>query len=117
MKESDEIGTALADTLLVALVARYRESLARTDAEGLIPEYANAIRAFGRMSQEDQKAFVDFIQLAVCDSASTVLSVLGGGGRLDGVEGDFQILCNGQPVDGIQEAFLIAAEDIHGMRA
>ena len=117
MKESDKIGSALADTLLVALVARYRASLARPDAENLIPEYANAVRAFGRLSQEDQKAFVDFVQLAICDSASTVLSVLSGGGHLEGLGGDLQVLYNGQPVDDIQEAFLIAAEDIHGMRA
>ncbi|MDO8329070.1 MAG: hypothetical protein Q7T36_01200 [Fluviicoccus sp.] len=112
MSTAEKVAEGLFVELLGKRIERYREPLASGDQNKSILVYRKAMKAFQRLSLEDQIALTNFFKVVTIDTASIVLGGFGGISDLEGLNDQFFVTYGGESIEEeIQDAFLAKVEE------
>lgn len=112
MSAVEEVSECFFREIVEEQMKQYRESLNTSDPSKCIEVYAEAIKVFRTLSEEQQGALLRFFKVIATDTASIIFGGLSGSSDIYGLDGEFFLSYKGEDVTSeIQEAFLWKIEE------
>ncbi|MFI7859475.1 hypothetical protein ACIF8Z_21205 [Pseudomonas promysalinigenes] len=91
--------------------SQYKDALTKP-VNGDKDSYARARNALALLSDDQKHDVINFLKVAIADSASVLLGTLDGVHFPDNLEGDFVVSLDGEDIQGdLQDLFIEKAQD------
>ncbi|KKB04910.1 hypothetical protein [Pantoea anthophila] len=111
MNIDEQVVNAIFKELFEDNSVRYKQSLKKA-INNDNDVYAKARSALAKLSEVDKDAVLNFIDVAIADTASVILGTLDGTHFPDNIDGDFIVTYKNNEVQGsLQDLFIEKAEE------
>ena len=111
MSSDQDFVQAIYDELFKDNFNRYQEALNSPPDNGT-DLYARARNALTSLNDAQRSDVINFLKVAISDSACVILGTLDGVHFPDNLEGDFLLSCDGKEIQGsLMDAFIGKAQD------